>query len=201
MPRCRGASCSCTSRSSPRARNGWRATCVPTSLPSWRRPASISCSPATSTSTSARSRAACSRAAPVYPTSLPAAAAPRSSSTPSAQHPNFPFSVSVPHFLRVPRHTRSLEVRAVDADGHTIDRLRRQRGVDPGLPPAGLATPAPEEVSMLDAATWITLAAVAPPALCAALLVWLDRRAVRHPGRRWRPWRGASPSRGSWRRR
>lgn len=51
---------------------------------------------------------------------------------PVRRHPNFPFSVSVPHFLRV-RVTRDrLEVRAVDADGHTIDRLRRQRGIDPG---------------------------------------------------------------------
>jgi len=37
---------------------------------------------------------------------------------------------------------------------------------------------------MLDAATCITLAAVAPPALCAALLVWFERHAVRHP---WAP--------------
>ena len=51
---------------------------------------------------------------------------------PIRRHANFPFAASVPHFLRVRVSPDRLEVRAVGADGRTIDRLRRQRGVDPG---------------------------------------------------------------------
>jgi hypothetical protein len=51
---------------------------------------------------------------------------------PVRAHPNFPFAASVSHFLRVRVRPDRLEIRAVDADGHTIDRMRRLRSDDPG---------------------------------------------------------------------
>ena len=51
---------------------------------------------------------------------------------PVREHPNFPFAASTPHFLRVRVRPDRIEVRAVGADGHTIDRMRRLRSEDPG---------------------------------------------------------------------
>jgi hypothetical protein len=51
---------------------------------------------------------------------------------PVRAQPNFPRALSVPHFLRVRVSRDRLDVRAVGVDGRTLDRLRRERGIDPG---------------------------------------------------------------------
>jgi hypothetical protein len=52
-------------------------------------------------------------------------------------HPNFPRAVSTSHFLRIRVTPDRIDLRAVDADGHTIDRVRRLRSVDPGCRATG----------------------------------------------------------------
>ncbi len=56
---------------------------------------------------------------------------------PVQPHPNFPRAISAPHFLRVRVWPDRLEVRAVGADGQTIDRVRRVRATDPGCRATG----------------------------------------------------------------
>jgi hypothetical protein len=52
-------------------------------------------------------------------------------------HPNFPRALSVPHFLRIRVAPDRIDLRAVDAEGHTIDRFRRLRSEDPGCRATG----------------------------------------------------------------
>jgi hypothetical protein len=52
-------------------------------------------------------------------------------------HPNFPAAASLPHILRIRVTKDWIDVRAVGPDGHTIDRWRRIRNVDPGCRNAG----------------------------------------------------------------
>jgi len=49
---------------------------------------------------------------------------------PVRAHPNFARAVSASHFLRIRVSAEWLDVRAVGADGHTIDRMRRARSAD-----------------------------------------------------------------------
>ncbi len=52
-------------------------------------------------------------------------------------HPNFPRALSTPHVLRVRVWPDRFEIRAVGPDGHTLDRVRRLRAVDPGCRATG----------------------------------------------------------------
>jgi acid phosphatase type 7 len=49
---------------------------------------------------------------------------------PVREHPNFASAASEAHFLRVRVSREWLDIRAVGADGHTIDHVRRARGAD-----------------------------------------------------------------------
>jgi Calcineurin-like phosphoesterase len=56
---------------------------------------------------------------------------------PVRQHPNFPRALSTPHFLRVRVWPDRFEIRAISPEGHTLDRVRRVRAIDPGCRPSG----------------------------------------------------------------
>src|SRR5262249_54273204 len=51
--------------------------------------------------------------------------------------PDFPAAASLPHILRIRVTKDWIDVRAVGPDGHTIDRWRRIRNVDPGCRNSG----------------------------------------------------------------
>lgn len=60
---------------------------------------------------------------------------------PSAAHPKFPRTASATHYLRVTVSPERLDIRAIDLDGHVLDRFRRLRASPPPCRPGGWPAP------------------------------------------------------------